>query len=137
VTPVARGQVPLAAIEAGMGLLLLLALVAGFSLGVAPVDTRSPQLTAYAQDAATILANEQPRHQGSSRLAELTGSQAAFDREREALRRRADRILPDNVMFRIETRQGTVGHRLPPDVPTGTATVTTASGTVTIRVWYV
>lgn len=118
-------------------MVLLLALVAGFSLGVAPAETGSPQLTAYAQDAATILANEQPRHRGQTRLAELARSRSAFDRERAALHRRAERILPDNVLFRIETRHGTVGHRLPPDVRTGTATVTTASGTVTIRVWYV
>jgi hypothetical protein len=135
--PVARAQVPLAAVEAAIGMILLLALVAGLSLGVAPADTGSPQLAAYAEDAATILANEQPRHGGRTRLAELTRSNSSFERERDSLRRRADRILPDNVLFRIETPHGTVGHRLPPDVQTGTATVTTASGTVTIRVWYV
>lgn len=133
----ARAQVPLAAIEAGIGVLFLLTLAVGFSLGVAPADTRAPQLDAYAGDAATILANEQPRHQGQSRLAELTRSPASFQRERSTLRGRAERILPDNVLFRIETAHGAVGHRLPPDVPTGTATVTTPSGTVTIRVWYV
>lgn len=132
-----RGQVPLAAIEAGIGVLLLLTLALGFSLGVAPADTRTPQLDAYAQDAATILQNEQPRHQGQSRLAELTRSRAAFRRERAALEHRAERILPANVLFRIETRYGTIGHPLPSDVPTGSATVTTATGTVTIRVWYV
>lgn len=134
---VARGQVPLAAIEAGMGVLLLLTLTIGFTFGVAPAQTTTPQLEAYAQDAATILENEQPRHQGQSRLAELTASEAAFNRERTAIRDRAARILPENLMFRIETRHGTVGHRLPRDVPTGTATVTTQSGPVTIRVWYV
>lgn len=132
-----RGQVPLAAIEAAIGVLLLLTLAFGFSLGVAPADTTSPQLDAYAQDAATILQNEQPSHAGQSRLAELTRSRSAFGRERASLHRRASRLLPENVLFRIETRHGTVGHRLPSGVPTGTATVTTASGTVTIRVWYV
>lgn len=132
-----RGQVPMAAIEAGIGVLLLLTLTVGFALGVTPAATESPQLEAYAHDAAIILENEQPRHQGQSRLAELTASESAFDRERAALERRAERILPDNLLFRIETRHGTVGHRLPPDVPTGTATVTTGSGPVTIRVWYV
>lgn len=131
-----RGQVPLAVIEAGIGVLLLVALAAVFALGVAPAGTESAQLSAYAQDAATILGNEQPRHQGQSRLAELTASESAFERERDELRRRAERILPDNLMFRIETRYGTVGHRLPSDVPTGTASVATGSGPVTIRVWY-
>jgi hypothetical protein len=39
-------------------------------------------------------------------------------------------------MFRVETRHGALGHRVPGGVPTGTATATTGRGTVTIRVWY-
>lgn len=132
----ARGQLPLAAVEAGLGVVLLLALVGGFSIGVAPAETGSAQLAAYAQDAATILLSEQPRHRGDTRLGELTRSKSSFERERGALRHRAERILPDNVLFRVETRHGAVGYRLPPGVRTGTATVATASGTVTIRVWY-
>jgi hypothetical protein len=132
-----RAQVPMAAVEAGIGILFILTLAIGFSLGVPAPDTGGAQLEAYASDAATILQNEQPRHQGQTRLAELTRSPAAFDRESPTLRRRADRLLPENVLYRIETRYGTVGHPLPPDVPTGVATVTTGSGTVTIRVWYV
>lgn len=133
----ARAQVPLAAIEAGIGVLFILTLAVGFSMGVPTPDASAAQLDAYASDAATILQNEEPRHQGQTRLAELTRSPAAFDRERGALRRRADRLLPDNVLYRIETRHGTLGHPLPPDVPTGVVSVTTGSGPVTIRVWYV
>jgi len=133
----ARAQVPLAAIEAGIGILLLLSLAMAFAMGVPAADARGAQLDAYAHDAATILQNEQPRHGGQTRLSELGRSAAAFDRERSALRRRADRLLPDNVLYRIETRHGTVGHPLPDDVPTGVARVTTGPGPVTIRVWYV
>lgn len=132
-----RGQAHLSVLEAGIGVLLLLTVIAGFAVGVAPPDTRSPQLTAYASDAATMLANEQPRHAGQTRLAELTASRSSFERERDALEARARRILPDNVMFRVETAYGTVGDPLPADVATGTATVPTESGDVTIRVWYV
>lgn len=131
-----RGQAPLSIVEAGIGLLLVLTITAGFAFGVAPADTRSPQLEAYASDAATILANEQPRHAEETRLAELAASPASFERERDALAERAGRILPENVMFRVETRHGTVGYPLPPDVATGTATVPTDAGDVTIRVWY-
>lgn len=131
-----RAQVSLSLVEAGIGLLLVLTITAGFAFGVAPADTTSPQLDAYASDAATILANEQPRHAGQTRLAELTASPDSFDRERDALGDRARRILPDNVMFRVETPHGTVGDPLPPGVTTGTATVATDGGAVTIRVWY-
>lgn len=132
-----RAQLPMSLVEAGLGVLLLTAITAGFALGVAPADTGSPQLEAYASDAATLLANEQPRHAGQTRLSEVARSQSAFQRERPALERRAERILPDNVLFRIETEYGAAGYQLPPDVPTGTATVATGQGEVTIRVWYV
>lgn len=131
-----RGQASLSVVEAGIGLLLIITITAGFAIGVASPDTRSAQLDAYATDAATLLANEQPRHAGQTRLAELTASQASFDREHAALAERARRILPENVLFRVETSYGTAGDLLPPDVATGTATVTTDTGDVTIRVWY-
>ena len=131
-----RGQLPLSVLEAAIGLLLLLAVVMGFALGVTPADTRTPQLDVYATDGATILANEEPQHAGQTRLAEVAASRTAFEREHDALERRAERIFPDNVMFRIETRHGAAGYALPPDVPTGTATVATGSGEVTVEVWY-
>lgn len=133
---VTRGQVSLSIVEVGIGLLLVLTITAGFAFGVAPADSTSPQLDAYASDAATILANEQPRHAGQTRLAELTSSPDSFERERDVLAERAGRILPANVMFRVETPHGTVGDPLPSGVETGTATVATEGGDVTIRVWY-
>ena len=83
-----------------------------------------------------MLAGEPPRHGGSVRLAEVVRSPAAFQRERGALRHRVERILPDNLLFRVETPQGAVGYERPPSVTVGSATVTTAGGDVTIRVWY-
>jgi hypothetical protein len=107
-----------------------------FVLGVPAPSTAEAQLDAYASDAATILVNEAPRHARQTRLDEVVSSPAAFERERGALRRRVERILPANVMFRVETDHGTVGYPLPDGVPTGTATVTTTGGDVTLRVWY-
>lgn len=133
----ARGQVSISVVEAGIGLLLVATVTAGFAIGVTPADTRTPQLDAYASDTATLLANEQPRHEGQTRLAELTASQRSFEREGDALAERARRILPENVMFRVEMAHGVVGDPVPADAATGTATVTTDSGDVTIRVWYV
>lgn len=130
-----RAQLPLPAVEGALAVLLVLGVVAGFALGVAqPNETQ--QLDAYAEDAATILSQEPPRHRGGTRLAEVTRSADAFERERDALDRRVGRILPDNVMFRVETPHGRVGHRKPARVATGVATVTTRNGDLTIRVWY-
>ena len=132
-----RGQLPLSLLEVAIGVVLVLGVTFGFALGVPSPDTREPQLDAYAEDTATILVNEQPRHEGTTRLAEVVRSTAAFERERGTLRARVDRILPDNLLFRVVTPQGAVGYHVPGGVATGRATVTTTAGAVTIRVWYV
>lgn len=131
-----RAQLPMPAVEGALAVLLILGVAAGFTLGVTHPDTREPQLDAYARDAATILASEPPRHRGGTRLAEVTRSAAALDRERAALRRRVERILPDNLMFRVETPHGAVGFAKPTGAATGVATTPTRHGPVTIRVWY-
>lgn len=134
----ARGQASITVIEAGLGVLLVLSVLFTFALGVPdPGAERSQgQLDIYATDATTLLSNEAPRHQDQTRLAEVTSSQEAFERESDELERRIDRILPEHVLFRVETTYGTVGHPLPGDVPTGDATVLTTNGEVTLRVWY-
>lgn len=131
-----RAQLSLPAVEVGVGLVLVVGVLTTFALGVPDADTREPQLDAYAEDAATVLASESPRHGGATRLGEVVRSSASFDRERAALERRVDRILPDNLLFRVETSQGAVGYERPPGVAVGTATVTTTAGEVTIQVWY-
>ena len=131
-----RGQLSLSLLEAGVGVLFLLTVAMGFALGVPQPDTSEPQLDSYAEDAATVLASEAPRHQGTTRLAEVVASNASFRRERAALDRRVERILPDNLMYRVETPHGAVGFRKPATATVGRATVTTVNGDVTIRVWY-
>lgn len=133
-----RGQASITALEAGIGVLLVTSVLVTFALGVADGDQRrrEAQLDTYADDVATLLANEAPRHGSQTRIAEVTASSAAFQRERAELERRIERILLDNLMFRVETAYGTVGHPLPADVPTGEATVVTTNGDVTLRVWY-
>ena len=131
-----RAQLPMPAVEGALAVVLVLGVTAGFALGVAQPDTRKPQLDAYAADAATILASEPPQHRSGTRLDEISESAETFERERESFRRRVERILPDNLMFRVETPHGTVGFAKPQRVATGTATVTTLNGPVTIEVWY-
>jgi len=131
-----RGQLSLSIVEAAVGVVFILAVALGFALGVPAADTRTPQLNAYADDAATVLANEPPQHAGETRLAEVTRSEESFERERASLRRRVDRILPDNLLFRVETPHGAVGFRKPAGVRTGTASATTIHGEVRIWVWY-
>jgi hypothetical protein len=66
----------------------------------------------------------------------VTRSARTFDRERAALERRVDRLLPDSLFYRIETPHGSVGYRPPAGVAAGVATVSTPHGAVTVRVWY-
>jgi len=135
--PDGRGQLSLSVVEAAVGVVFVLAVALGFALGVPAADTRTPQLTAYAEDAATVLATEPPQHGGDTRVAEVARSAEAFDREREALARRVDRILADNLLYRVETPHGAVGYTRPAGAATGRATVPTRGGEVTIWVWYV
>jgi len=132
----ARAQLPLALVEAALGAVLILGVAFGFALATPSPDTRGPQLSAYAEDTATLLQNERASHDGTTRLREIAASVATFDRERDSLQRRVDRILPENVLFNLETPHGTVGTPVPRQVPTGTATVRTGAGTVRIEVWY-
>ncbi len=132
-----RGQASLTAVEAALGILLLFGVTVTFALGTTPQPAAQTQLDAYADDTLTILTTEQPRHSGQTRLAELTSSSESFEREKGELKERIERILPPNVLFRVETTEGSVGHRLPSDVATGVATVSTRNGPVTLRVWYV
>ena len=133
-----RAQAHVTVVEAAIGVLLLTSVTLGFALGT-PGEAghaRKVQLDTYASDAATLLTNEPPRHGEQTRLAEVTASTTAFERERDALTERLDRILPPNVMFRVETRYGSAGYPQPSGVQTGEATVLTTNGEVTIRVWY-
>lgn len=131
-----RAQLSLSAIEAGIGVVLILAVAAGFGLGIPQPATQEAQLDAYATDATMVLSREPPRHAGATRLSEVTRSSESFARERDALERRVDRILPANLMFRVQTEHGTVGYRRPTGVPVGQSTVPTLHGEVTIWVWY-
>lgn len=131
-----RGQLSLPAVEVAAGVVLVFAVLTAFALGVPGPDTREPQLDAYARDAATVLAGEPPRHRGATRLSEVVRSETTFERERAALDRRVDRILPDNLLYRVETPNGAVGYRKPADAAVGAATVTTEHGDVTVYVWY-
>ncbi len=131
-----RGQAPLTTIEAVLGVLLLSSVAFMFVLGTPASQADETQLELYASDAATVLSSEGPRHADQTRLAELAASREAFEREQGALDRRLDRLLPANVLYRIETEYGAVGLPLPADVRTGTATVSTGNGDVTVRVWY-
>ncbi|PSP93414.1 hypothetical protein BRC91_09925 [Halobacteriales archaeon QS_4_62_28] len=131
-----RAQLPVSLLEAALGVVVILGIALGFALGVPAPPTREPQLDAYAEDAVTLLATEPPQHRNTTRLTEIVASEGAFQREQGTIRDRTDRILPDNVMFRVETPHGAVGIPRPGGITTGTATVTTVEGPVTIRVWY-
>ena len=131
-----RGQLSLPAVEVGIGLLLIVSVIALLALGTPGAEQRSVQLDAYAEDTATVLEEAEPRHGGATRLDELTVSEERFEREADALEAQVERILPDNVLFRLETSHGVVGAERPRGVSVGRTTVPTLHGDVTIEVWY-
>ncbi len=131
-----RAQIPLPVLEAALGIVLLTSIGLLLVAGVPGQGDGSPQLDAYARDAGQLLRSAPPSHANATRLGEVAASRAAFERERAALDRRLSRLLPANLLYRVRTPHGRIGHRLPDDVRTGTATLPTASGPVTVRVWY-
>lgn len=134
-----RGQASVTAIEAAIGVLLVMSITFTFALGVPSGDERETQaqLDTYATDAATILENEPPRHQEQTRVTEVLVSEDAFDREKDDLEDRIDRILPPNLAFAVETEYGSIGYPIPDGVKTGEATILTPHGELTLRVWYI
>lgn len=132
-----RGQLSTPVVEAGIGVVLIFGVVSVLALGVPSANTGQAQLDVYAEDATTVLSGEPPRHQAATRLSEVARDEDSFDRERDALDRRLDHLLPDNLLYQVETEYGVAGYEKPADVVAGSATKTTAYGDVTIRVWYV
>jgi len=132
----ARAQLPLPALEAGIGVVLLLTLALVLAGGVTPADTERAQLDVYASDVGQLLRSEAPRHAGGTRLSEVLASRTAFEREREALARRVDSMLPANLRFRVHTAYGGVGNPQPAGVAVGEWSVRTRNGRVTLEVWY-
>jgi hypothetical protein len=131
-----RGQLSLPVVEAAIGAVLVIATLSTFALAPPDPPTREAQLDRYAADAGRALAGEGPRHGEATRLSEVVESEAAFERERDALARRIERILPDNLLYSVETPHGAVGFDVPANAPVGVERLPTAAGTVVIRVWY-
>ncbi len=133
-----RAQASITAVEAALGVLLVTSVFLTFGLGVPDGSEQRTQvqLDRYATDATTILTTEPPRHGEQTRVAEVLESAESWERERAEFERRVDRILPDNLMFRVETAHGVVGTPIPAGVQTGTARVLTPNGDATLRVWY-
>lgn len=130
-----RGQLSLPVVEAGVGVLLVFAAASGFLLALPAQGTEHVQLNANARDTLSVLAADSPRHGDATRLAEVTRSQNAFDRESASLRRRVTRILPGNVLFSLHTPYGTVGYPEPSNVAFGVASRPTPYGRVRLEVW--
>lgn len=141
-----RGQLSLTVVEAAVGALLVVAVVGGFALGGDVGDGRRG-LADDARDAAVILRTDTVPNgtlAGTnatavghvSRADALTGGPAAVDRVRESTRRRLRAALPAGVLFRVETRHGSLGLPRPTGRPAATAPVAAANGTVQVWVWY-
>ena len=134
-----RGQLATSLVEAVVGALLIVSVVAGFLWVPAGGDTgpTAPALDRTADDALSVLAAEPSAGGGRNRLAAACRSPDSFATERDALERRLGVVLPTSVFGRLTTPHGTVGPPQPAGVPVGRATRTVAGCTVTLRVWSV
>lgn len=131
-----RGQVSLSVVEAAVGALLIVSVAAGFAIGTGGPVSSEPELDTLARDTATVLGSEPAEDASGSLLVALARSAESFDRVRESTRRRVERLLPRDVAFRLRTPHGTLGYPRPPSVTTGSTTVPTRHGPVTVWVWY-
>jgi hypothetical protein len=131
-----RGQLSMPVVEAVVGVVLVLGVVATFTVGVPGPARERAQLERYAGDAATGLSETPARTGDMPFLARTVTNATAFRIHRDRLRSRVDELLPDSVLVRLRTPYGTVGPPRPPDTPVGRATATTVEGSVTVTVWY-
>jgi hypothetical protein len=134
-----RGQLATSLVEAAVGALLILSVVAG-SLrvpGGGDAGSGTPALDRTAADALDVLAAEPPAGTGRTRLAAACRSPGSFATEREALERRLRAVLPTGTFGRLDTPHGSVGPSQPANVPVGRDTRTAAGCTLTLRVWSV
>ncbi|WP_336021772.1 DUF7262 family protein [Halobellus salinisoli] len=132
-----RAQLATSLVEATVGALLILSVVAGFVWVPADATQSATELDRIAGDALAMLDAEPPESDGHSRLTAACRSPDSFAVEREALGNRLDAALPTGVFGQIETPHGAAGSPPPNGVPSGEATLSTARCTVTLRVWYV
>jgi hypothetical protein len=131
-----RGQLSLSVVEAVLGVVLVMAVAAGFTVVSAGPPASTPQLDTLAHDAATVLDSEPTADGRDSRLTALARSGESFAAVRPSARDRLARLLPADVLFRVRTPHGTFGYPQPPTATVGSATAPTRYGPVTIRVWY-
>ncbi|SDX59126.1 DUF7262 family protein [Halobellus clavatus] len=129
-----RGQLATSLVEATVGALLLLSVVAGF-LWVPVGDAPDARLDRHAADALAVLDAEPPAGTGRSRLSAACRSPAAFATERTELAARLDAVLPAAAFGRLETPYGAVGPAPPAAVSAGTATRSTGRCVLSLRVW--
>ncbi|MFB6105611.1 MAG: hypothetical protein ABEJ70_01430 [Halobacteriaceae archaeon] len=127
------GQLSLSLVEAGLGVVLVFAVVAAAAAGApgAGTSVERRQLERYAGDAVTVL-----RAGGDPTLDGVVASADAFEAERAALRARLDELFPAGVLYRVETPHGTVGYPVPRGRAVGEAVTWTRHGRVTVVVWY-
>ncbi|MFB6250100.1 MAG: hypothetical protein ABEI27_00180 [Halobellus sp.] len=129
-----RGQLATSLVEATVGALLLLSVVAGF-IWIPAGDVPDGTLDRHAADALAVLDAEPPAGTGRSRLSAACRSPAAFATEQSELATRLDAALPAAAFGRLETPHGTVGPAPPTDVAVGRATRSTGRCLASLRVW--
>ncbi|MFC7172960.1 hypothetical protein ACFQL0_05560 [Haloplanus litoreus] len=83
-----------------------------------------------------MLGSEPTANGRHSRLVALARSPDTFARVRSDTGDRIADLLPADVAFRVRTPHGTLGYPRPPSRPTGSTTVPTRHGRITIWVWY-
>ncbi|RLM59689.1 hypothetical protein DVK02_02830 [Halobellus sp. Atlit-31R] len=131
-----RAQLATSLIEAVVGALLILSVVAGFLWLPTAESETGADFDRTAADALAVLDAEPSAGAGHSRLAAACRSPGAFATERSALRARLDAVLPAGALGRLTLPHGTVGPPSPNGVPSGRASLATGRCTVTLRVWY-
>lgn len=132
----ARAQLSLSVVEAGIGILLILGVAAGFGLGLPAPATDHQQLDRYADDAATALGAAPATTGNRTLLAELARTRASFARERASARALLSDLVPATVRLYVQTPVGSFGPAPPATVTGGRQTVPTRYGPVTVEAWY-
>lgn len=130
-----RAQLSIPAIEIGIGMLLILAVVSLVIVSRSGPSEPDPQLAYYAADTATILLSTGT--ETTPPIGQCLESQQAFHQQCEKLTTGVNGLLPDYLLYHIDTPYGTVGYEPPENIETVTRVRATPHGSIAVTIYYV
>jgi|APHM01.1.fsa_nt_gi hypothetical protein len=132
-----RGQLATALIEAGVGVLLILAVISGFVWTPTATVGSDAVLDQHASDTVTLLLSAPPIEEGQSSLNDACLTTSTVTRDRAEIMRQLQKVAPTGVGVSLHISQAHLGERPPTLVETGTATRVISECVIHLEMWWI